>query len=501
MRVFRIIAVALLIVSILGVYTTVTYVTPDPQSGLIAGVSVPSIIDYRVTEAKNVMGTFRKAFQSDFYAGLQAYQLDIMPYSRTETNLVFSEVYEEAGIIDMDAYIAENVYYKDDLVGIDCVSDDKRIVYRIQQTQPGTVDLRYYKDGKMNKDISGRYTYVEDEITPGFNEVTVLDKFSYNMEIDFGLAAYARWWYGLNWDAPLSSKLLARITDITIFDYKLKSLKGIEYFKNLKSISISSGDIKDISGLAKLPLLEKIDISWCYINKLPDFSGCPKLKEIRLSMNNLRDVSNLITAPNLEYLDLGSNFIEDISPIAGLTKLKMVSVLDNCILNFDSLSENKVAQKAIDEGSQFLYSECIENYKLAKAALKKIIKDGMSDIEKERAIFDYVRDTMTFEELGGRISPFGYAGLKYQKGVCGNYAETFALLSRMAGLDVIVVSSDTHAWNAIKLDGKIYFVDTLWDDFDRPGCNYFNRSGSMIINVNDHKFDPKRLCFRPRHTS
>ena len=123
----------------------------------------------------------------------------------------------------------------------------------------------------------------------------------------------------------------------------------------------------------------------------------------------------------------------------------------------------------------------------------------MSDIEKERAIFDYVRDTMTYEETGGRIHPFGYVGLKYHKGVCGNYAETFALLSRMAGLDVIVVSSDTHAWNAIKLDGKIYFADALWDDFDSLGCNYFNRSGSMIIKVNDHKFDPGRLCFRPRH--
>ena len=146
MRVFRIIAVALLIVSILGVYTTVTYVTPDPQSGLISGVSVPSIIDYRVTEDKNVMGTFRKEFKSDFYSGLQAYQLYIMPYSKTESNLVFSEVYDEVGIIDMDAYLAENIYYKDELVGIDCVSGDNRIVYRIQQTQPGTVDLRYYKE-------------------------------------------------------------------------------------------------------------------------------------------------------------------------------------------------------------------------------------------------------------------------------------------------------------------------------------------------------------------
>ena len=49
-------------------------------------------------------------------------------------------------------------------------------------------------------------------------------------------------------------------------------------------------------------------------------------------------------------------------------------------------------------------------------------------------------------------------------GVCDGYSKAFAMLCKKAGLDVRRVVNSEHAWNAVKLDEKWYYVDCTWDD-------------------------------------
>ena len=53
-------------------------------------------------------------------------------------------------------------------------------------------------------------------------------------------------------------------------------------------------------------------------------------------------------------------------------------------------------------------------------------------------------------------------------GVCDGYSKAYYMLCKAAGIDVRKIEGNTgeglHAWNAIKLDGKWYYVDPTWDD-------------------------------------
>ena len=60
-------------------------------------------------------------------------------------------------------------------------------------------------------------------------------------------------------------------------------------------------------------------------------------------------------------------------------------------------------------------------------------------------------------------------------GVCDSYAKAYLMLCRAAGIPVYRVTNDTHAWNAVMLDGEWFYVDCTWDD---PGGVKEGTSGS-----------------------
>lgn len=107
------------------------------------------------------------------------------------------------------------------------------------------------------------------------------------------------------------------------------------------------------------------------------------------------------------------------------------------------------------------------------AILAKIIKPGMTQEQKVKAIHDFVVKHITYDT-------------KYQKelstesiietidngrGVCGNYSMLFMKLCRRASITCMYESDFfimDHAWNAVYINGEWKFVDTTWDD-DKNG--------------------------------
>ena len=90
------------------------------------------------------------------------------------------------------------------------------------------------------------------------------------------------------------------------------------------------------------------------------------------------------------------------------------------------------------------------------------------------------------------------------KAVCEGYARLFNALGKAIGLDVVYVSGNVrrefaptdiipqylrfttsrydwtrHAWNAVKVEGRWYLVDTTWDDTDRDDPSY--RSDYLLL--------------------
>ena len=157
----------------------------------------------------------------------------------------------------------------------------------------------------------------------------------------------------------------------------------------------------------------------------------------------------------------------------------------------DVVGEKDYDKITYDSGS---ISYATEVTKLAQAVVDKIIKKGMSDFEKAKAIHDYMVMNIDYDYddyLAGTIPYESYeviGALKNKYAVCAGYAKTFKLLCNLSGLECTYVTGKArgyHAWNQVKIDGKWYNVDVTWDDpvsTDKAFDNHrFNRYSYFLI--------------------
>ena len=139
-----------------------------------------------------------------------------------------------------------------------------------------------------------------------------------------------------------------------------------------------------------------------------------------------------------------------------------------------------------------------------------IITDGMSELDKEIAINNYLCDNAEYDQAACQNaidndfykvdeqfydSFTAYGILVNGVGVCASYAADFKLLADAAGLECIVVTgmlegSTPHAWNKVKIDGQWYIVDATNNDIDyfRNGLLNLSDEVSNGVLVQDNEF-------------
>lgn len=141
-----------------------------------------------------------------------------------------------------------------------------------------------------------------------------------------------------------------------------------------------------------------------------------------------------------------------------------------------------------------------ESLKKADEIVAEIIKEEMSDFEKENAINTYLcenaeynNDIMEYINADGTISmeavnqfahsftPYGI--LVENLGVCESYSEAFLLLCNAAGIEAIIetgkLSGVNHEWNRIKIDGNWCVMDVTNNDNELLPNAYFNLSDEV----------------------
>ena len=109
----------------------------------------------------------------------------------------------------------------------------------------------------------------------------------------------------------------------------------------------------------------------------------------------------------------------------------------------------------------------------AFAALDQIITDGMTEEQKVRAIHDYLIYHANYVNDGDYRSAENWAlgaggVLLHGEGVCQSYSFAFYMMTTAVGLDCHYVSgrvtTGSHGWNRVKVDGTWYYIDCTWDD-------------------------------------
>ncbi|WP_322906848.1 transglutaminase domain-containing protein [Paenibacillus sp. SGZ-1009] len=133
-------------------------------------------------------------------------------------------------------------------------------------------------------------------------------------------------------------------------------------------------------------------------------------------------------------------------------------------------------------------------HKQVAAALKKIIKPGMNDHLKVKAIHDWVVTKLKYDETEKKFT--AYEGLKTGSTVCQGYAMLMYDMLKQAGFEANIVAgyvndTEDHAWNMVKLDGKWYQIDPTWDDPTPDGGKKFSTDYYLLTNAQlkqDHEW-------------
>lgn len=135
-----------------------------------------------------------------------------------------------------------------------------------------------------------------------------------------------------------------------------------------------------------------------------------------------------------------------------------------------------------------------------KDILSEIIRDSMTDYQKELAIHDYLVSNCEYDN--GTLTDESYTvyGLLMKgKGVCEAYAETAKLMLNSAGIECRLVEGESkgekHAWNLVKLDNEYYMLDVTWDDPVTDyegyiGYDYFNLTSGQLSE--DHTWNTEK---------
>lgn len=184
---------------------------------------------------------------------------------------------------------------------------------------------------------------------------------------------------------------------------EVSSIKGLEYCKNLKTLTISSGEIpddneeiryskgaiKDLTPLSNLKKLELLRLSHNEISDVSPLKDLTRLKYLYISHNNISDISSLKDLTNLENFDFAVNKISEMSVVKNFKKLNLLDIYSNKISDISYVKELenitylRADNNNIENISALKNLKLLENLDLGNNKIKDIsVIDGLTKLTK-----------------------------------------------------------------------------------------------------------------------
>ena len=206
---------------------------------------------------------------------------------------------------------------------------------------------------------------------------------------------------------------------------------------------------------------------------------------------------------------------------------KEINTVEDAVTKGEQVTEANTSNKTGNETSTQapVYTNISNNggtdseLEIVQNIIKKIITNGMSDLEKAKAIHDYMVMNIDYDYINyykntiPETSRTVEGTLTTKYAVCQGYAWTFKALCDAAGIECEIVTgtatnsqgkTDEHAWNQVKINNKWYNVDVTWDDplkgssisfDDHSNCRYdYFLISDEIIYTNHVAENAKHTC-------
>lgn len=155
-----------------------------------------------------------------------------------------------------------------------------------------------------------------------------------------------------------------------------------------------------------------------------------------------------------------------------------ISVLENTTGNkYQVKHRENVKLELKDDNAVYLNAIQLVNWNDKGNAAKKAVelaKKQKTDTQKAKAIYDYIVDTIKYDEkLAADVATTYIPNIDQviatKKGICYDYAALFAAMLRANGIPAKLVMGNSayvdtyHAWNEVYLDGEWVIMDTTVD--------------------------------------
>lgn len=114
------------------------------------------------------------------------------------------------------------------------------------------------------------------------------------------------------------------------------------------------------------------------------------------------------------------------------------------------------------------------------------INNNMTTTEKIKTIHDYIINNVKYDETKHESSSSAHKALFSGIATCGGYTDLMSIFLYKLNIPNYKISTNSHIWNYVKVDGKWYHLDLTWDD---PMTN----TGEDVLMHNYFLIDTKKI--------
>ena len=173
---------------------------------------------------------------------------------------------------------------------------------------------------------------------------------------------------------------LINLTRLNLGDNTISDISALSGLTNLIDMDLWGNTISDISALSGLTNLTELKIGFNTISDISALSGLTNLTELWLYFNRISDLSALAGLTNLTRLNLGDNTISDISALSGLTNLINLNLDHNKIVDISALSGlTNLAELWLDANNISDLSPLVSNTGLGTGNYVGVERNPLSD--------------------------------------------------------------------------------------------------------------------------
>jgi len=135
---------------------------------------------------------------------------------------------------------------------------------------------------------------------------------------------------------------MAKLRELKLYSCQISRIQGLEQCSSLAALHLDDNQISVIEGLCHLRTLEYLNLDKNRIKKIGRSLGgrLPRLKEFHMSQNQLRDLDGLSGLSALEVFSANHNEVQDFSAeqLKGLGRLDELRLAGNQLLSLSFLS-------------------------------------------------------------------------------------------------------------------------------------------------------------------